>query len=135
MGIPVLKKILYVEDDTHIQNVVAMSLEDIGGFELKICSSGSEALLRLQDYEPDLFLLDIMMPTMSGVTLLKELRKIPNFKEKPALFITAKIQMDELVNYSKLRILGIIAKPFDPITISDTIRNLWAYHYAEKSSA
>lgn len=130
MNIPALNKILYVEDDLHIQNVVAMSLEDIGGFELKICSSGAEALKKVSDYDPDLFLLDIMMPVMDGVMLLKEIRKIPEYAEKPALFITAKIQTHEVLSYSKLGILGVIAKPFDPITISDTIRNLWEHYYS-----
>lgn len=135
MQIPELKKILYVEDDLHIQTLITMSLEDIGGFELKTCSSGKEALTKIQDYKPDLLLLDIMMPIMNGVELLQEIRKIPEFANKPAIFITAKIQMDDIVNYSKLGILGVIAKPFDPVTISDTIRHLWDHHYSNLEEA
>ncbi len=59
-----LKKILYVEDDANIQTIVNMSLEDIGGYQLKSCNSVKEALIAAEEFNPDLFLLDVMMPDM-----------------------------------------------------------------------
>ncbi|MDP4267936.1 MAG: response regulator [Bacteroidota bacterium] len=120
-----LNKILYVEDEPDIQEVVYMSLVDIGGFNVKICSSGEEAVKIVSDYNPDLFLLDIMMPEIDGPTVLKIFRNFPKFAKTPAIFITAKTQMSELLESKDQGVLGIIRKPFDPITISDTIKSLW----------
>ena len=125
MSMIVLKKILYIEDDVDIQKIVMMSLEDIGGYELKICSSGREALEVMEEFNPDLFLLDVMLPGMSGPSLLKEIRTNPKFDSVPAIFISAVAQGPELIKYSELGVLGIIRKPFDPIAISKTIYVLY----------
>jgi len=93
----VLKKILYVEDNVDIQKIVTMILEDIGGYELKICSSGQETLKFVEEFNPDLFLLDVMLPGMNGPSLLKELRKNPKFYDIPAIFISAVAQGPELI--------------------------------------
>jgi len=61
-----LKRILYVEDEPDIQTVARLVLETLGGFTVEICSSGSEALSRAPDFQPQLFLLDVMMPLMDG---------------------------------------------------------------------
>jgi len=121
----VLRKILYVEDNVDIQKIVMMTLEDIGGYKLKICSSGKEALEVVDAFNPDLFLLDVILPEMNGPSLLKELRKNPKFNDVPAIFISAIAQGPELIKYSELGVLGIIRKPFDPIAISKTINVLY----------
>ena len=120
-----LKKILYVEDDLDIQKIVNMSLEDIGGYELELCSSAKEALKVIDVFNPDLFLLDVMLPEMDGPSLLKELRKNPKFKDTPTIFISAVAQGPELIKYSDFGAIGIIKKPFDPIAISKTINILY----------
>jgi len=120
-----LSKILYVEDDADLQQIVSMILEDIGGYQVKICNSGKQALAEAYKFQPDLFLLDVMLPEMDGPSLLKEIRKNPTFKDIPAIFISAKVQGDELLEYSEQGVLGIIRKPFDPISISDTINVLY----------
>lgn len=125
MSDKVLRKILYVEDDENIQTIVNMSLEDIGGYELKICSSGKEALIAAEEFKPDLFLLDVMLPEMSGTTILKEIRKNQNFNNIPVVFISAVAEDKDLIEYSELGALGIIRKPFHPITISDSINVLY----------
>lgn len=120
-----LKKILYVEDDVDIQKIVSMALEDIGGYELKICSSGQEALAEAEAFNPDLFLLDVMVPEMSGPQLLLVLRKNKKFKNIPAIFISAIAEGPELIPYRKLGAIGMIRKPFDPIILSNTIEVLY----------
>lgn len=120
-----LNRILYVEDDLDIQKIVNMSLEDIGGYKLKICSSGKEALDSAKSFKPDLFLLDVMMPKMDGPTLLKEFRKIKEFEKTPAIFISAITHGEELIGFRQLGVLGIIRKPFDVIAISETINVLF----------
>lgn len=122
-----LTKILYVEDDPDIQALVKIALEMIGGFTLNCCSSGQQALdpQNLQ-FAPQLLLLDVMMPDMDGPTTLAMLRKIPALKDTPVIFMTAKIQSSEVLYYQSLGALGVIAKPFDPMLLSEQILALWS---------
>lgn len=125
-----LKRILYVEDEPDIQAVARIALEHVGGFELEICASGQEALERGAGFQPDLLLLDVMMPGMDGVTTLQELRKLPGLQSTPAMFMTAKVQPSEVAQLRKQGAIDVIPKPFDPMTLSENIRSLWQKHLA-----
>ncbi len=120
-----LNKILYVEDELDIQTIAHIALEAIGGFTLKICSSGEDAIKQISAFQPDLILLDVMMPGLDGPATLKELRKIPEFANTPAIFMTAKVQATEVDNLRKHGAIDIIAKPFDPMTLAKTIQAIW----------
>lgn len=120
-----LKKILHVEDDEDIQAVALMSLEALGNFDVLQCLSGQEALGKAPAFRPDLFLLDAMMPGMSGLETLTALRLIPDMKNIPVIFMTAKAQQDEVQNFMNHGAIGVITKPFDPVTLSDEIRTIW----------
>jgi len=120
-----LNKILYVEDEPDIQAVAKLALEAIGGFTVKICNSGQEALAELPAYSPDLILLDVMMPGMDGPSTLKALRELDAFKATPVIFMTAKVQPQEVALYKELGALDVIAKPFDPMTLSASVRGIW----------
>jgi CheY-like chemotaxis protein len=121
-----LKKILYVEDDTGIQLVAKLALEDVGGMEVKICSSGQEALDIANVFQPDLLLLDVMMPGLDGPSTLQELRKLGHTRQTPAIFMTAKVQPQEVEELNQLAgTIAVIAKPFDPITLADQLRQAW----------
>lgn len=121
-----LHKILYVEDDTDIQVVAKLALESIGGFTLAVCSSGQEAIARAEGFNPDLILLDVMMPDMDGPTTLKALRGLPGLGERPVVFMTAKVQPQEVLHYRSLGALDVIAKPFDPMALAGQVREIWA---------
>ena len=121
-----LSQILYVEDDPDIQIVAKIALEVVGGFSLKICSSGARALMEVQaGFVPDLLLLDVMMPNMDGPTTLAELRKLAATSATPVVFMTAKVQSSELAYYKSLGAIGVIAKPFDPMELSGQVARLW----------
>ena len=120
-----LKKILYVEDEPDIRTIASMALESLGGFELECCQSGQEALDRAPGFEPDLILLDIMMPGMNGPSALQQLRKLPGLAETPVIFMTAKVQPQELAEYRALGALDVIHKPFDPMLLADQVREIW----------
>ncbi|MDH5472872.1 MAG: response regulator [Gammaproteobacteria bacterium] len=120
-----LKKIMYVEDQPDIQMVAKVALESVGGFDVLICSGGEEALQKVIAFDPDLILLDVMMPGMDGPTTKKELEKKPEIASKPVIFMTAKIQPTEVAEYKKMGALDVIPKPFDPMTLSDQIREIW----------
>jgi CheY-like chemotaxis protein len=115
--------VLYVEDEGDIREVTEFALED-EGFELVICASGQEALDNAIKQPIDLFLFDVMMPGMDGPTALNKLRELPQFENTPVIFMTAKVQASELEVYKALGAIGVINKPFDPMTLPDQIREL-----------
>lgn len=120
-----LRKILYVEDEPDIQTIARLALQDIGGFDMQICTTGGEALDVAEAYGPDLIILDVMMPGMDGPTTLTELRKKPALRDVPALFMTAKVQPQELEQLRSQGAEEVIAKPFDPMTLAETVREIW----------
>ncbi len=123
-----LEKILYVEDDLDIQSVAEMSLSDVGGFTVNICSSGQEALEKAPAFLPDLIILDVMMPGMDGPTTFRALRGIPEFENTPIVFMTAKVMGPEVEQYKEMGAVGVIPKPFDPMALPDQIREFWEKH-------
>lgn len=120
-----LKKILYVEDDPHIQRIAQLALQKVGGFDVCICSSGRQALAEAPVFMPDLILLDIMLPEMDGLTIQAELKRNETVADIPVVFMTARVQTDEVQEYRRRGALGVIFKPFDPMTLANQLRELW----------
>ncbi|MDK9702232.1 MAG: response regulator [Sulfuritalea sp.] len=121
-----LQKILLVEDEPDIRAVAQLALEAVGGFTVRQCESGEAALAALAEFAPDLVLLDVMMPGMDGPTTLAALRALPQGGAVPVMFMTAKVQPAEIEGYRRLGAIGVISKPFDPMTLADTLRGLWS---------
>ncbi len=121
-----LEKILCVEDEPDIQAVARVALELLGGFQVRICANGQEALTTVPAFAPDLILLDVMMPGMDGPTTLARLRADPASAGIPVVFLTAKVQPDEVRHYQVLGALDVIAKPFDPMTLAAQVRRIWS---------
>ena len=117
--------ILYVEDDPDIQAIATLALENIGGFTVTPAEGGQQAIELMKKHDFDLLLLDVMMPGMNGLTTLENIRTLPNGKDIPVIFITAKVQKSEMDNYWSKGALGIICKPFDAMTLSETVKNMW----------
>jgi len=120
-----LQRILYVEDEPDIRAVAKLALEMVGGFTVKVCSSGEEALREAVAFGPDMILLDVMMPGMDGPSTLKALRALPSLAELPVAFMTAKVQPAEVAHYKTLGARAVIAKPFDPMTLASQVRVIW----------
>lgn len=124
-----LSRILLVEDDPDIQVVARLGLEAVGKFTVLVCSSGQQALNQAPGFQPDLILLDMMMPGMDGLTTLKALREIPQISGVPVIILSAKVQTHEVLYYKQQGAVDVIAKPFDPMTLSTTIQLIWEkYH-------
>ncbi len=121
-----LARIMYVEDEPDIQTVARLALETLGGFTVEICSSGKEALDLAPAFQPQLILLDVMMPVMDGLETLTMLRKIARFADTPVIFMTAKVQPDEVAGYKAVGAVDVIPKPFDPMTLSSQVQVIWA---------
>jgi two-component system OmpR family response regulator len=120
-----LERILYVDDEPDIRAIAKVALEVVGGFEVLFCSSGREAIDRAPKFAPDLVILDVMMPEMDGPSTFAALRNLPATAATPVIFMTAKVQKREIANYLALGAVGVIHKPFDPMTLADDVRQLW----------
>jgi two-component system, OmpR family, response regulator len=125
MSAPPLRRILFVEDDPDIQVVATMALESLGGFAVFACASGAEALSRFGEISPDLVLLDVMMPGMDGPATLTALRQLPS-GGVPVVFMTARVQAHEIARYREMGAADVIAKPFDPMTLAETVQTIWS---------
>ena len=120
-----LNKILYIEDEPDIQAVAKLALENVGGFTIEVCSSGQIAIDVAESFAPDLILSDVMMPGMDGPETIAELRKISSLSTTPVMFMTAKVQTDEVEELLSHGAIGVIPKPFDPMSLSTTILEIW----------
>lgn len=120
-----LNRILYVEDEPDIQAVAKLALEMVGGFTVKICSSGQEALDSVAAFAPELILMDVMMPGLDGPATLQAMRTRPELAAIPVLFMTAKVQPAEVQHYKDIGAVDVIPKPFDPMTLATQVREAW----------
>lgn len=120
-----LKTILYVDDEPDIREVVQMSLGLIGELSIHVCDSGDSALQMLPRIEPDLVLLDVMMPGMDGPTTLRSMRANPAFAAIPVVFMTAKAMPQEIARFKDMGAVAVIPKPFDPMQLGNQVIAIW----------
>lgn len=120
-----LKKILYAEDEPDVQIIVEMIIQSMSDYEIKICSNGRELLECVENYDPDLILLDVMMPEMDGPTTFKNLQLNEKTKKIPIIFMTAKAQTHEVKLFKETGVIGVITKPFDPVMLCSNITEIW----------
>jgi CheY-like chemotaxis protein len=116
-------RLLHVDDEPDIREVVEISLGLDSVFTTRNCGSGEEALTFAADWLPDVILLDVMMPMMDGPATLARLRDNPKTADIPVIFMTARAQTRELDRFRSLGAVGVIAKPFDPMTLATSIRH------------
>ena len=126
---PVLKSILYVEDDLHVRTTAKLVLEVIGKLEVRDCGSGHEALNAARGFQPDLILLDVMMPELDGIATLARLRSMPHLANTPALFVTGLTTSKDIERYTDVGAIGVIPKPLAPLKLTDQLRTLWEEHH------
>ena len=117
-----MPRILYVDDEADIREIATLSLALDPEFEVRSCGSGAEALATVDGWQPDLILLDVMMPGMDGPTTLAKLREKPSGTAIPVVFITARTQARELDRFRALGAVGIIAKPYDSMQLAQTAK-------------
>jgi CheY-like chemotaxis protein len=120
-----LKTILYVDDEPDIREVVQMSLSLVEGLDVQTCESGERALQILPQLQPDLLLLDVMMPGMDGPSTLMKLRTVSGLEKLPVVFMTAKAMPQEVARFRELGAAAVIAKPFDPIQLGNQVVAIW----------
>ena len=119
-------QILYVDDEPDIREVACLSLGLDPEVEVRSAESGRDALALLETpgWRPDVVLLDVMMPDLDGPGTLQALRRLPEHAGTPVIFITARAQPHERSRFIELGAVGVITKPFDPMTLAREVRAL-----------
>ena len=121
-----LTKILHVEDDLDILEIAEMSLSLVGGFDIVQADRGAKALDVIEDFGPQMILIDYQMPGMTGPETLAAIRQLPGYETIPAIFMTAKLQSNEHDSILTEHDLGVIPKPFDPTALPGQILEMWS---------
>ena len=115
----ITKKVLVVDDDDNILNLIELCLST--HFQVRRAHSGEEALRLIREEEPDLLLLDLMMPKMDGKEVCREIRRSSDLR---VVFLSASDESVASLHDPILRISGYIPKPFDP---DDLLRRVASY--------
>ena len=122
-----LRRVMCVEDDPDIRVILEFSLGTLGAYEVCLCESGHAALEQAPAFGPDIVLLDVMMPGLSGPQTLAALRAQPGMSGVPVVFLTAKAMPDEVEELLQYGANGVIVKPFDPVSLPQDIRIYWEH--------
>ena len=121
------KRILVIDDEDDIREVAQVSLETVPGWEVLTARSGREGLGMAAVEQPDAILLDVMMPDMDGPTTFQKLQSSPDISHIPVVLLTAKVQAADRRRFSTLGIKGLLAKPFDPLTLADQLAAIFGW--------
>jgi CheY-like chemotaxis protein len=118
------RRVLIVDDDDAIREVAQASLEMVAGWEVAVASSGLEGLTMAAADPPDAIILDVMMPSMDGPTTFARLQADARTRDVPVVLLTAKVQPAERRRWEGLGVAGVLAKPFDPLGLSEQVADL-----------
>jgi CheY-like chemotaxis protein len=115
------RRVLVIDDEADIREVTSLSLETMAGWEVLQSGSSADGIEKASREQPDVILLDLMMPDVDGKTTLSRLRQNEKTSKIPVLLLTAKVQAFDLDELIELGLTGVLSKPFDPLTLSDDI--------------
>jgi CheY-like chemotaxis protein len=124
---PAMQRVMCVEDDADIRMILDFSLGGVGGLTVLCCDGGAAALQQVPSFQPELVVLDVMMPGMSGPETLAALRLLPQMAGVPVVFLTAKATPGELEHLLQYGATGVIVKPFDPMSLAKDLRMYWEF--------
>jgi len=125
-------KILVVEDEEATRKLISVGLKDEQQFELRLVPNGEDALVDYKQFQPDIILLDIMMPHMNGYKVLQEIRTVLKDTQTTVIMISSVSEKREIMACLKLGIQGYILKPFHAKTLAETVLQ---YHRKAKASS
>jgi CheY-like chemotaxis protein len=111
------RRILVIDDENDVREVTQLSLEMMGGWTVLTARSGKEGITTAIAEQPEVILLDVMMPEMDGPTTLQQLQANATTRHIPVIFLTGKVQATDQRRFAELGATACIAKPFDPLTL------------------
>ena len=121
-----LSRILYVDDDASMRELVRSALAGQSEFSVVTCASGFEALIIIGQQRPDLILLDVAMPRLGGVETLECLRAMELGHHTPVVFMAAGLSQPELRRLHLAGAAEVIQVPFDAAALPALIRSIWS---------
>ncbi len=116
-----MKKILVVDDEPDVRDVLKSTLERQGEFQVEVAADGEEALESIEKEPPDLIILDLVMPKISGDALLRLIRKNFKTQETPVIVSTVKRELAYMVELMNLGATDYLMKPYDLQELNRTI--------------
>jgi two-component system OmpR family response regulator len=119
-----ISKVMLVDDDEDLRMIGRIALVDVGGLSVVIARGGEEALQLAESEQPDVILLDVMMPGMNGATTLARLHENEATASIPVIFMTARAYEEDIEHYMRLGAVGVIVKPFDPMGLAEQVRRI-----------
>lgn len=117
-------KVLIVDDEEDVRRIATLSLSRVGQHEVVEASSGHEAISLARLAQPDVILLDVMMPEMDGPTTLAALKADPRTSSIDVVFVTARALVSELRELRALGARGVLTKPFDAMSLPGQLREV-----------
>jgi two-component system OmpR family response regulator len=117
-----MRKILYLDDEADIREVARMALELDSDLQVTGLGDPRRLVSVAKEERPDLILLDFRMPGMDGLQVLEALQTSPEVANTPVVFLTASVQKHELRKLTEAGAMGVIEKPFDPLTIAERVK-------------
>lgn len=116
--------VLLVEDDANIREITLLALRLEPAFVVRSCASGFDAMKIMLSGQThiDLILLDMTLPDSTGLELINELNADPDLIAPPVIFFTGALQPREILSYVNAGAIGVIAKPFDPVTLAAEVK-------------
>ncbi|MBD2519406.1 response regulator [Nostoc sp. FACHB-973] len=124
------KKLLIVDDEERIRELVQACLEDLGGWDTLTAASGQEGLNIAQaESNIDAILLDVSMPDMDGFAVYEQLQGNSATEAIPVIFLTAKVQPSDRARFAQMGIAGVITKPFEPTSICEEIADILSWDH------
>lgn len=115
------KLILIIDDEYDIRAVAELALKAVGGWQVSTAASGSEGVAKAAAEQPDVILLDVMMPDMDGIATFSALQANPGTRFIPVILLTAKAQAAEERRFAQLGVRAIITKPFKAMKLPSQI--------------
>lgn len=119
-----IRKVLIVDDDPDIRKIGRLSLTGLGRWDVCLASSGKEALQVATTEKPDVILLDVTMADMDGMTTLQKLREHPVTRATAVIMTAARFEQREVEMVVQAGAVGMLGKPFNPMTLPGEIKNL-----------
>ena len=119
------RKILAVDDEKHIVRLVQVNLER-AGYEVVTANDGKEALQKVAEENPDLVVLDVMMPYMDGFEVLQNLRRNQSTRDIPVIMLTAKAQDADVFKGWQSGVDLYLTKPFNPMELLSFVKRIFS---------
>ena len=127
--------VLVVDDDDDIRELTQLALETVSGWNIVTAEGGFAAIEMCRAHHPDAVLLDMMMPDMDGLTTFEHLQADPVTRDIPVILFTAKGRVGEKQPWENYAIRGMIAKPYDPMTLGEQVSEILKWDETRWSDA